>query len=130
MKTQTIELPRLVQREYTAARHALPRLGSAVGLTARLLLAMVPALILVIGSTWVVTAPDLVPYLQAATWAAGFVFLGLAVESERSETALLLAITGVALPVLAWLSSRVAVELAIVAATLVAVWILAALVRR
>lgn len=130
MKTQTIELPPLFHREYTAARKALPRLRSAIGLTARLLLAMVPALALVIGSAWVVTAPDLVPYLQAATWTSGFVFLGLAIESERPETALLLAATGVALPILAWLSSRVTVELAIVAATLVAIWILAALVRR
>jgi hypothetical protein len=38
--------------------------------------------------------------------------------------------TGIALPVLAFLSSRVATELAIVAATLVAAWIVAALVRR
>lgn len=130
MKTQTIPLPPLVHRDFTAARNALPKLRSATGLTARLLMAMVPALALVTGSAWVVTAPDLVPYVQAATWAAGFVFLGLAIESERSETALLLAATGVALPILAWLSSRVAVELAIVAATLVAIWILAALARR
>jgi hypothetical protein len=58
------------------------------------------------------------------------VFLGLAVESERSESALMLSLTGIALLVLAFLSSRVAVELAIVAAMLLAVWLVAALMRR
>jgi hypothetical protein len=130
MKTQSIELFPLVRRESSAAGIALPRVRSAIGLTTRILLAMVPALALVTGTAWVVTLPDVVPYAQASLWALGFVFLGLAVESDRSDTALLLSVTGIALPLLAWLSSRVAVELAIVAATLVALWILGALVRR
>lgn len=130
MKTQSIELFPLVHRDGTAVRNALPRLRSATGLTARTLVALVPALALVVGSAWLVTLPDLVPYLQAATWAVGLVFLALAVESERGDTALLMSFTGVALPVLAFLSSRVATELAIVAATLVAAWVVAAVVRR
>lgn len=129
MKTQSIELFPLIDREGAAVTRALPRLRSATCLTVRTLIALVPALVLVVGSAWLVTVPGLVPFLLAATWAAGFVFLGLAVESEHSDTALLLSLTGIALPVLAFLSSRVATELAIVAATLVAVWTVAALVR-
>lgn len=130
MKTQSIELFPTVHRDDTAARDVLPHLKSVLALGAQAFLALVPALAVVVGAAWLVTVPDLVLYLQAATWAAGFVFLGLAIESERADTALLLAFTGAALPVLAYLSSRVAVELAIVAATLVAAWIAAALLRR
>lgn len=130
MKTQSIELFPLPRRNQATARHALPRLKSVMGLTARTLLALVPALAVVVGSAWLVTIPELVVYLQATTWAVGFVFLGLAVESERSETALLLSLTGIALMTLAFLSSRVAVELAIVAAMLLAMWVTAALIRR
>ena len=130
MKTQSIELfPQLRRNERTAGS-ALPRLNSMMGLTARALLASVPALAVVIGAAWLVTIPDLVIYLQATIWAVGLVFLALAVESERSESDLLLSVTGVALLALAFLSSRVAVELAIVAAMLLAVWLVAAAIRR
>jgi hypothetical protein len=130
MKTQSIELFPVVRREGATVRGALSPLKSLLGLGARAFLALVPALAVVVGTAWLVTVPDWVIYLQATTWAAGFVFLGLALESERAETALLLSFTGVALPVLAYLSSTLAVELAIVAATLVAAWIAAALLRR
>jgi hypothetical protein len=130
MKTQSIELFPVVRREGATVRGALSPLKSLLGLGARAFLALVPALAVVVGTAWLVTVPDWVMYLQATTWAAGFVFLGLALESERAETALLLSATGVALPVLAYLSSTLAVELAIVAATLVAAWIAAALLRR
>ena len=130
MKTQSIELFPHPRRNESTARYALPRLNSVMGLTMRTMLALVPALAIVVSSAWLVTIPELVVYLQATTWAVGFVFLGLAVESERSESALMLSLTGIALLTLAFLSSRVAVELAIVAAMLLAVWLVAALVRR
>ena len=129
MKTQSIELYPQVRRDGAAVGNALPRFRSATCLTVRTLIALVPALALVVSSAWLVTVTGLAPFLQAAIWAAGFAFLGLAVESERSDTALLMLMTGVALPVLAFLSSRVATELAIVAATLVAAWTMVALLR-
>ena len=130
MKTQSIELFPHLRRNQSTSGYALPRLKSVMGLTARAMLALVPALAIVVSSAWLVTIPELVVYLQATTWAVGFVFLGLAVESERSESALILSLTGIALLTLAFLSSRVAVELAIVAAMLLAVWLVAALIRR
>jgi hypothetical protein len=54
------------------------------------------------------------------------VFLALAVESDTPQAALLQLASGIALPVLAWLSSREAVEIAVVAAALVAAWVTAA----
>ena len=130
MKTQSIELLPQIRRTERAAGLALPRLKSVLGLTTKALLASLPALAVVVGTAWLITVPSLVIYLQATIWAAGFVFLALAIETERSETALLLSLTGIALPALAFLSSRAAVELAIVAAMLVALWVAAALVRR
>ena len=90
---------------------------------------MVPALALVVASAWLVSMPDLVVYLQATLWASGFVFLGLAIDTEPPANGLSL-LSGIALPVLAVLSSRVAVELAIVATALVAAWVAAAIWRR
>ena len=82
-----------------------------------------------VAAAWLITAPGLVVYLQATLWASGFVFLGLAIDSEKPVPSLSLA-TGIALPILTVLSSRVAVEIAIVAAVLVAVWVAAAIWRR
>jgi hypothetical protein len=105
-------------------------LHGLLGATARLLLALASALVLVMGTAWLANLPPLVVYLQALAWAGGFVFLALAVEVESPQAALLHLATGIALPVLAWLSSRVAVELIIVAAALAAVWVAAAILRR
>jgi hypothetical protein len=100
-----------------------------MSLVTKAFLALVPAVAIVVGAAWLITAPDLVVYLQATLWASGFVFLGLAIDSEKSVASLSL-VTGIALPVLAVLSSRVAVEIAIVAAVLVAAWVAAAIWRR
>ena len=81
------------------------------------------------GAAWLVTVPDLVIYLQATLWTSGFVFMGLAIDSEKPVFGLHLA-TGIALPVLAVLSSRVSVEFAIIATALVALWVAAAIWRR
>ncbi|MGD8580603.1 MAG: hypothetical protein PVI46_14865, partial [Lysobacterales bacterium] len=88
-----------------------------------------PALGMLIAASWMLSAPGLLPYLQAALWGAGFVFSALAVEAERPHVAALLLTTGLALPVLAWLSSRVAVEFIVVAAALIAAWLVAAVLK-
>jgi hypothetical protein len=62
-------------------------------------------------------------------WASGFIFLALAIDSEKPAVGLQLA-TGIALPVLALLSSRVAGEFAIIAAVVVAAWLAASILRR
>jgi len=90
----------------------------------RVILALTPAAAMVIIATWLVTLPELVVYLQAGLWASGFVFFGLALESEKASIALSV-ITGFALPLLAWLSSTTSVEFLIIAVALVAAWIAA-----
>jgi hypothetical protein len=138
MKTHAIEWSHVGQRDNRIALNPprkLPRslqrsVPGALNLATRALLAVVVAAGLVVAAAWLVTLPAQVVYLQAALWAGGFVFVALAVESDSPLAALLQLAIGVALPVLAWLSSRMAVELAIVAAALVAVWAVVAIFRR
>ena len=126
MKTHTIEW---TNTNNTTARNPVGRLNNALSQATKAFLAVVPALAIVVAAAWLVTAPGLVVYLQATLWASGFVFMGLAIDSEKPAPGLSLA-TGIALPILAILSSRVAVEIAIVAAALVAAWVAAAIWRR
>jgi len=129
MNTHLIEWSTIGARGKRMALDPARQLRGLLRLATKALLALVPALAIVVGAAWLVNTPDLVIYLQVLTWASGFVFLGLAVESETAEVSILGLATGIALPVLALLSSTVAVELAIVAATLAAAWVAAALLQ-
>ena len=126
MKTHAIEWTNI---NNTTASNPVGRLNNALSQATKVFLALVPALAVVVAAAWLVTAPGLVVYLQATLWASGFVFMGLAIDSEKPAPGLSLA-TGIALPILAVLSSRVAVEIAIVAAALVAAWVATAIWRR
>jgi hypothetical protein len=99
-------------------------LSRATSGVSRVILALAPAAAMVIFATWLVSLPGLVIYLQAGLWASGFVFFGLALESEKASIALSV-ITGFALPLLAWLSSTTSVEFLIIAVALVAAWMAA-----
>jgi hypothetical protein len=126
MKTHAIEWDGLKSLTNPAARNPVDKLNRLTLLVSRAILALVSALALITGAAWLVTAPDLVVYLQAALWTSGFLFFGLALESEKATVGLSLA-TGFALPLLSWLSSKVAVEFSIVAVALVAAWVAAAI---
>jgi hypothetical protein len=102
------------------------QLHGTLRLATRALLALGSALAIPVGSAWLVDLPGAAVHLQALLGAGGFVFLALAVDAARPQTALLQLATGVTLPLLAWLSSREAVEIALVAAALVALWVTAA----
>lgn len=136
MKTHAIEWSPIQGRDSRIVlnpgySHSLPRkLHGVLSLAARALLALAAAAAVVVAAAWLVTLPQFAPYLQAAIWAGGFVFVALAVEADSPLTAILLLATGIAMPALAWLSSRMAVELALVAVALVAVWAAVAIFRR
>jgi hypothetical protein len=94
-------------------------------LATRLAVALVPALAIVIGSVLAVSTPGMEAYLQAMLWAGGFLFYGRAFDTDRPHVAVLLIATGIAVQALAWVSDRMAPELAVVAATLIAAWVAA-----
>ncbi|MBT8046925.1 MAG: hypothetical protein HKN57_14985 [Xanthomonadales bacterium] len=129
MKARTIEWTGSDHSAPLASRKTVDGINRLLRLSARGFLALVPALVVVVGAAWVVTVPDLVIYLQATLWASGFLFLGLAIDTEPPFNGLSL-LSGLAIPSLALLSANVAVELAIVGAALVAMWLAAAVWRR
>ena len=129
MKTQTIEWFQNDFPSSTAIAGSVRTLNRVLCLAAKGFTALVPALAIVVGAAWAITLPSLELFLQASLWASGFVFLALAIDSEKPTVGWLLA-TGIALPVLALLSSHVAGEFAIVAAVMVAAWVAASILRR
>jgi hypothetical protein len=128
MKAHTIEWTGIESSSTAKSYNPARKLNRALCLTANLFLALVPALAIVVGAAWLITAPDLVAYLQVSLWLAGFVFLGLAIDSEKPATMFYL-LTGLALPALALMSSHVAVEIAILAAAILSVWTMVAIWR-
>ena len=129
MKLHSIEWSNIEDNRSESAINTVGRVNQALWVAARAFMAIVPALAVVVGAAWLITMPDLVVYLQATLWASGFLFLGLALDSQPPNNAMHLA-TGIALPVLALLSSYVAVELAVFAAALVGAWVAAGIFRR
>jgi apolipoprotein N-acyltransferase len=99
-------------------------------LATRVALASMPALAIVALAALAIANPGTAVVLQAALWAGGFLYLALAVESDRSGGAALNLGLGVAVQTLAWLSVEVAPELAVAAAALVAARMAAAIFRR
>jgi len=128
MRTQTIEWFQNDLPSKTAIAGSVRTLNRILCLAAKGFTALVPALAIVVGTAWAITLPGLEQFLQASLWASGFVFLALAIDSEKPTIGWLLA-TGIALPVIALLSSFVAGEFAIVAAVIVAAWMAAATLR-
>ena len=105
------------------------RLETVMRFAGRALFALVTALTVITGSVWLASTPDTAIYLQASLWASSFVFLGLSIDLQRPSNHLSLA-TGFVLPILTDLSARVAVEFAIVAATVIAAWLAGGIWRR
>ncbi len=129
MRTSTIEWFQNDFPSRTAITGSARTLNRPLHLLSQGLTALVPALAIVIGAAWAITVPSLEQFLQASLWASGFIFLALAVDSEKPAIGSLLT-TGIALPILALLSSRVASEFVIVAAVVVAAWVAVAILRR
>ena len=126
MKTYTMNWT--TNRNFAGSYITTRKLNRLLCQSANLFLAVVPALAVVVAATWLITAPDLVVYLQAGLWLAGFVFLGIAVDSVK-PVAVLSLVTGLALPILALISSHVAVEVAVLAVAVLAVWTAVAIWR-
>lgn len=129
MKTHTMEWTDLNERNTAANVNPVGHVNSALRLASNAFIALVPAVLIVVGAAWLITVPSLVVYLQATLWTSGIVFLGLALDSQKSTIALSIA-TGLALPALAVLSSKLAIEFAVVAAALIAAWVAAAIWHR
>jgi hypothetical protein len=128
VKTHTIEWTNIESRSDARKYDPARKLNRFLCLSANLFLALVPALAVITGAAWLITAPDLAAYLQAFLWGAGFVFLGVAVDAPKPLSMLSL-VTGLTLSALAMFSSQVAVEIAVVAVAILAAWTAVAIWR-
>ena len=134
MSTNTITWPTpknaTAETRTVASWQAREPLSGAIRFGARLLLAATPAFAILVGSAWAVATGSNNGILQAVIWASGFIFFALAIEAVESDYAALLFASGAALPVLALLSAFVATEFALLAAAIIAAWVVTVILRR
>lgn len=129
MKTQSLafQVPKT-----QAARHSP---WAEIGLdvvtrkTARWAVAVAAGLAILITVTWAATTPAAAQALAGLIWGAGFIFFALALE-VRIKRVMPYILTGMALPALAVMGSRVAEEFSIIAGAIIAGWMATWLIRR
>jgi hypothetical protein len=92
-------------------------------LATRLALALLPALGVLVMAALALSDPDLERYLQLTLWTGGFLFYALAIDAEKPGIASLLALSGLIVQSLAWLSAGLAPELALAGAVIIATWL-------
>lgn len=120
MKTQAINwTPGSISAQKRAALD-IPNAGYGLRVALYLLSGAIPFALISVLAIWL-TGSGGAHYVSAASWAAGFVFLALAVENGRAR-GLLHAGAGLALMTLAWLASRVAPEFGVLAGVVLAAW--------
>ena len=129
MKTHSITWSNSASSRNFSIRNSASKLNRILHLAAKVFVALVPALAIVVGAAWALTDPSLELFLHVTIWTSGLVFLGLALESNGAGVWLSLA-TGIILPILAQLSAHETNEFAIVAAAIIAAWVAAAILRR
>jgi hypothetical protein len=123
MNTHLIHWQQYNRRSNTRRRHSSLSLFRLMDRAVKYLAGTLTVFAVVIAATWLIRNPALIPYLQAAVSTSGLLFIGLALEVEKTSTAWFCLATGIALPLLAFLSAQLAPELLIVAAFLVAAWL-------
>lgn len=129
MNTHSISYSTQLLHTAKPTRLVAPRALDISRRLARLALAGSAALLVIIAAAWMATTPSVNQYLSAGLWALGFAFFALALEVNIKRVLPLIA-TGIALPVLALLGSRLFVGFSILAAAVVAGWIFTWITRR
>ena len=129
MKTHSLTWTPTDSKRNLSIMESAPKFNRIQQIALKVFVALVPALAIVVGAAWALTDPSLELFLHVTIWTSGLVFLGLAIESDGTAVWLALA-TGIILPILAQLSSRVSNEFAVVAAAIIAAWVAAAILRR
>jgi len=130
MKSHSLEWTNLGTRESIGNRIRVTRLNRILRQTGTLFTAAVAGLAMVVGAAWAISVPEAAMIVQATVWASGFVFLALAIEAGRSSYFSLALASGLALPVLAVLASRVAGEFLVLASALLASWVAYYILKR
>ncbi len=130
MKTQVINWAANEKPQLPPMLPVVKKVNHALCYVAKVVSNLIAALVVVLGTYAAMMSPAVEPILQAGIAISGLIFLAMAIDAENKPTAWLLAATGIALPILAKLSSIVAQEFILAAATLLVVWITASILKR
>ena len=114
-------------RSFTTRRH-LPAILASMRNVLALSGAGLTAIAIITLSVWA-AGLEINMYLGVSTWGIGFIFLGLAMDSN-GRTALLQLMSGVALLVLALLQNSVSPDFIIISGVLLATWVAVVLFKR
>jgi hypothetical protein len=102
--------------------------GSASRVLMLILAATLPVAVITILTVWA-NNTGAQGFVSAAYWTTGFIFLAVMVDAADGHR-LPLAASGLTVMVLAWMSSRIAPEFAVVAGFMVAAWLAAPIISR
>ena len=129
MNTQSIAIPAPPIRAKRNSRKPGLRPMDYSARLARWTLAFVVASAVMIPGIWAALTPEMGQYLSALLWGGGFLFFAVALGANIRRVMPVVG-TGLALPVLAILGSRVAEEFSVLAVAWVAAWLATWIVRR
>ena len=127
MNTQSIPISKTTLKAQSRSRELVSE--HLLRQCTRWTVAVTVALSVVVAGIWAATTPALHQYLSALLWGTGLLFFAIAIEVKISRV-MPVVFTGLALPVLAVLGSRVAEEFLVIAVTMVAVWLAVWIGRR
>jgi len=130
MKSHLLEWSAFTTQKENSWLDPVSSLNRLFGIAGKAFIAVTPALAILVGAAWAISVPGIEMIVQASVWAFGFIFLALAVEAGPKENFGWTLATGLLLPLLAVLSSRVASEFLVLAAAVIATWLATIIFRR
>jgi len=127
MNTRSINWTSTATAKDRKVWNASETIGQATRHSSRVLGAATPALAIVVAAAWAIDSVAAGPILQAILWSTGFIFLALAIETNKAFGTLV--VSGLAITGLAVLSEYVALEFAVAAAAIIAGWVFASILK-
>jgi hypothetical protein len=127
MKAQSINWTSTSGIGSSVGQSTAQRLASLTMMVGKAFTATVGGLAVLVGMAVAISMPQFDNYVLAGLWAAGFIFLALAIEARKP---LAFAVTGLALPAIALASYSWATEWAMTAAAILAAWLVYAVYRK
>ncbi len=130
MNTQSIHWEECFNPSSAEPRHPAHTLRGYLAPVVRGLVAFATGLALLTVTIWTVSDPGLAIYMRAFTWSAGFVFLAVAIDTQRPTTAIAVLVTGITILLIAVLSTHTGAGITVVSSLLISAWLTVAIYRQ
>jgi hypothetical protein len=128
MQTLSAVIHQERQLKIRTRQRFMPVITGSARVVLSLLSGMLSAVAIVLLFTWLSTV-GINDILAACTCGVAFIFLGLAVDN-RGKTAVLQAVTGLIMFILAWLQNSVSADYAVASGILLGMWVAVMLYRQ